>query len=447
LRADCLDISASGEQIAHIDLSNVETHYQFILLIQQNETERILEEHLATLGVKVERQLELQRLEQTPDYVTGTLAHSDGSEENVEATWLIGCDGAHSLVRHQLGMSFEGSTMLNDWILADLHISGMQGLPKANIYWHEEGTLALFQLTGTRYRVIADVGESTSSAIGEHRVPTLEEVQQVLSTRAPKGIVASDPVWLSGFTINERKVADFRVQRVFLAGDAAHVHSPAGAQGMNTGMQDAFNLAWKLSLVSRGFCSAEPLLASYSPERSAVAKKVLETTGRMTKIGLMKGEAKQSIRNYVASLIFGLNPVKHAMANMLSEVSVGYAESPLTWSHDSQHAEPAPGQRAPIREGEPPVGEGSTPRFALFAADGDALATTAKEFTDIVEPTLRTPYHADGLWLVRPDGYVALRAKSGDVQIVRKYLERLRGDSSIRSFERALRSPLSAPVV
>jgi 2-polyprenyl-6-methoxyphenol hydroxylase-like FAD-dependent oxidoreductase len=426
LKAGCTNIFAGGEQIAQVDLSSVDTPYKFILLIPQSETEKLLEEHLTGFGGKVERQVELKAFEQNSDCVTCTLGHADGSEERVEASWLIGCDGAHSLVRHQLGMSFEGSTMLNDWILADLHISGMEGPPAGNIYWHAQGTLALFPLGGTRYRVIADVGESASNAIGEHRVPTLEEVQQILVARGPKGIAASDPVWLSGFTINERKVTDYRAQRVFLAGDAAHVHSPAGGQGMNTGMHDAVNLAWKLSLASRGLCDAEPLLASYSPERSAVAKLILEETGRTTAVAVMKGDAKQNIRNHVASLVFGLTPVRHAMANMLSEVSVGYPDSPLNSSCDFEHSGPAPGKRAPIRTGEPPVGAGSTPRFALFAKENDSLASVVREFADILEPTLRTPYNASGLWIVRPDGYVALRAKGDDAQAVQKYLNGLR---------------------
>ena len=426
LKAEHTNIFAGGERIAQVDLSSVDTRYKFILLIQQSETERLLEEHLADLGTRVERQVELKGFEQNSDVVACTLARADGSEEKVEASWLIGCDGAHSTVRHQLGMSFEGSTMLNDWILADLHIDGMQGPPAGNIYWHAQGTLAVFPLGDTRYRVIADVGETASNAIGEHRVPTLEEIQQILDVRGPKGLVAKKPVWMSGFAINERKVADYRAQRVFLAGDAAHVHSPAGGQGMNTGMQDAFNLAWKLSLASRGLCAAEPLLQSYSPERSAVAKMILEQTGRATAIAVMKGEAKQTIRNRVASLIFGLAPVRHAMANMLAEVSVGYPDSPLNRSCDFEHTGPAPGKRAPIRNDEPLVGEGSTPRFVLFAAEGDAIASVAREFADILEPALRTPYDRSGLWLVRPDGYVALRAKSGDAQAVREYLRVLR---------------------
>jgi 2-polyprenyl-6-methoxyphenol hydroxylase-like FAD-dependent oxidoreductase len=349
LQAEYTNIFAGDEQIAHVDLSSVDTPYKFVLLIQQSETERFLEEQLGQLGVKVERQVDLENFEQNADRVTCNLVHTDGSKESAEISWLIGCDGAHSTVRHGLGMNFEGSTMLNDWILADVHVSGMEGPPAGNIYWHSHGILALFPLGGTRYRVIADVGESTSSGIGEHRTPTLKEVQEILNVRGSKGLVASDPVWMSSFTINERKVADYRVGRVFLAGDAAHVHSPAGGQGMNTGMHDAFNLAWKLALVSRGLFAAEPLLTSYGLERSAVAKLVLEATGRATTMALMRGEVKQSIRNHVASLVFGLSPVQHMMANMLSEVAVGYPNSPLNGTHDFELSGPAPGRRVPAR--------------------------------------------------------------------------------------------------
>ena len=425
LKAEYANLFAGGEQIAHIDLSGVDTPYKFILLIQQSETERLLEEHLAGLGVKVERQVELEKFVPRADSVLCSLANPDGSNEQLEVSWLIGCDGAHSTVRHSLGMSFEGSTMLNDWILADVHIGGIQGPPAGDIHWHAEGILAIFPLGGTRYRVIADAGESASTAIGEHRVPTLEEVQRILDVRGPKGLIASDPVWMSGFTINERKVADYRAERVFLAGDAAHVHSPAGGQGMNTGMHDAFNLAWKLSLVSRGLCAAEPLLTSYNAERSAVAKLVLEATGRATAIALMRGGAKQSIRNHVASLVFGLAPVRHMMANVLSEIAVGYPDSPLNSSFGSGHSGPAPGKRAPFRAGELALGSGSMPRFALFATENNTYADIMKEFPEILEPKLRPPYDEKGLWLVRPDGYVALRTGSGDKEAVHSYLRQL----------------------
>ena len=426
LKVENANIFSGEEKIAHVDLGSVDSPYKFVLMIPQSETERLLEEQLDVFGVKTERQLALNDFEQSEEGVKCSLVRSDGSKEIVEASWLIGCDGAHSTVRHRLGKSFEGSTMLNDWILADLHLSGVTGPPAIDIYWHAQGVLALFPLEGTRYRVIADVGESSGSiGEGQRPAPTLEEVQQILDVRGPKGLIASDPVWMSSFSINERKVANYRAGRVFLAGDAAHVHSPAGGQGMNTGMQDACNLAWKLALVDKELCVTEPLLRSYSEERSAIAKLVLEATGKATAMALMQGDLKQSIRNHIASLVFGFAPVRHMMANVLSEVAVGYSDSPLNRNVNFERSAPAPGKRALIRVGEPAVGGGTSPRFALFAAENDKHEGLLKEYTDVLEPRLRAPYQAEGLWLVRPDGYVALRAKSGDVDAVRRYLSEL----------------------
>jgi len=426
MKVEGANMLSGREEIAHVDLAQVDSPYKFVLMIPQSETERLLEEHLATFGVKAEREVELKGFQESAEGVSCTLRHSDGSEENAEASWLIGCDGAHSTVRHQLGMEFSGSTLLSDWVLADLHISGVPGSPAINIYWHAEGVLALFPLGGTRYRVIGNVGES-SGAIGEghHSTPTIEEVQRILDVRGPGGVKASDPVWLSSFSINERKVSDYRAGRVFLAGDAAHVHSPAGGQGMNTGMQDAYNLAWKLALASRGICPPEPLLNSYSAERSEIAKLVLEATGKATAMAVMKGGIKQSIRNHVASLVFGLAPVKHTVANLLTEVSVGYPGSPLNAHTAHAHGGPEPGKRAPIRQGEPAVGSGNTPRFALYGEAGSVPSNLFEKYGEIVEPTLRAPFHSGGLWLVRPDGYVALSARAGSWDAVETYLDHL----------------------
>ncbi len=428
LKAGSVKILSGNDEIAHVDMEQVDSRYKFVLMIPQSETERLLEEHLATFGVKAERQTELKDFHETADGVSCALQHANGSEEIVEASWLIGADGAHSTVRHKLGMEFHGSTLLSDWVLADLHLSGISGAPSINIYWHAEGVLALFPMEGTRYRIIADVGESSGSIGDRNRPPpTIDEVQRILDVRGPGGIQASDPVWLSSFSINERKVTDYRSGRVFLAGDAAHVHSPAGGQGMNTGMHDACNLAWKLALVARGLCRPEPLLSSYSTERSAIAKLVLEATGKATAMAVLRGGGKQSIRNHVASLVLGFAPVKHTVANVLSEIAVGYSTSPLNAETEHRQNGPKPGKRAPIRRDESPVGSGNTPRFALYA-DRDSMPPGLLErYAAILEPALRTPFHPGGLWLVRPDGYVALASKEGDWNAVEAYCGHLQG--------------------
>jgi 2-polyprenyl-6-methoxyphenol hydroxylase-like FAD-dependent oxidoreductase len=390
-------------------------------MLPQSETERLMEQHLNALGVEVERRVELIRFVADEDAVTAFLRRPDGSEETVDVDWMIGCDGAHSIVRHGLGMEFEGDTMLSHFILADLHLAGGPPLDEIKTYWHEAGPLVIFPIGPGRYRVVADAGEPKA---GEHTPdPTLEEVQSLLDQRGPAGVKASDPVWLSGFTINERKIADYRAGRVFLVGDAAHIHSPAGGQGMNTGMQDAINLAWKLALVCRGVASPEPLLGSYSAERSEVGREVLANAGRLTTLALMRGAVAQSIRNHLARLLFGLAPVRRAMTNTMSELSIGYPNGPLTRAEWRGHSGPAAGERAPVSATGYRVGSGDRPRFMLFAvADGGSAALLARR-ADLLEAETRAPFADDGIWLVRPDGYVAMTARRGEWDRVGAYLD------------------------
>jgi hypothetical protein len=295
------------------------------------------------------------------------------------------------------------------------------------IYWHEDGVLVLFPISPGRYRVVADTGRSE----GVHPVdPTLAEVQALVDRRGPGGVGVSDPIWLSGFRINERKVAEYRSGRVFVAGDAAHVHSPAGGQGMNTGMQDAFNLAWKLALVCRGTCRADKLLESYSVERSAIGAQVLADAGRMTAVGVMKNHTAQAVRNLAAGFLLGLSPLRRVMADQMTEVSIGYSHSPLNGASVRGLDGPDPGERAVPVAGQTPVGAGREPRFALFAAPGNAVSGLLRDYAGVVEPAVRPPFGNGGVWLVRPDGYTACVAREADVSGIADYLRELRQGST-----------------
>jgi 2-polyprenyl-6-methoxyphenol hydroxylase-like FAD-dependent oxidoreductase len=420
------NIIAGSKQVAHVRIDTIQSPHPYALMLPQSETERLMEEYLNTCGVQVERQVELTSFTSATDKVTAILRHADGREETLDVPWLIGCDGAHSAVRHGLNMQFEGDTLPSDWILADVHLAGVRSKPdELDIFWHPDGALAFFPISPGRYRVIADVGDGHGNT---HRPdPALEEIQAVLDRRGPGGIQASSPIWLASFRINERKVADYRVGRVFLAGDAAHVHSPAGGQGMNTGMQDACNLAWKLAMVHRGHARPEPLLDSYSIERSAVGREVLKNAGRLTSLALLRSGVLQSIRNHVASLVFGLSLIRKTMANTLAELSIGYPQSPLT--QPAHHTDPASGERAPILDPTNPVGAGYTPRFALFAqADADGAALIARH-PNLLEPQTRPPFANEKIWLVRPDGYVSMVAKPGNWPDVENYLQRITNGS------------------
>jgi 2-polyprenyl-6-methoxyphenol hydroxylase-like FAD-dependent oxidoreductase len=420
-RAIAANIVAGSSRIAHVDFDGVASPYPFGLMIPQSETERLLETHLQSLGVTVERQVEVTGFTVTNDAVTTTLRHADGCLEILTTPWMIGCDGAHSIARHVLGMAFDGDTLPSDWILADVHLSGRA--PPENeidLFWHEDGMLAFFPITGDRYRVIADAG--TAHGSGPRADPTLAEVQTLMDRRGPGGIQAADPVWLASFRINERKVKNYRAGRVFLAGDAAHIHSPAGGQGMNTGMQDAFNLAWKLALVCHGVCKPEPLLGSYSTERSAVGDQVLHDAGRLTAIAILRNPLAQTVRNTIARLVLGLSPIRHGMADKLAEVSIGYPSSALNGPHAHFLHGPAPGERVVPRAGQTPIGAGDRPRFALCASDTEGAAALAARWPALLDPTVRPQLAEDGIWLVRPDGYVALTATADGWNVVAEYL-------------------------
>jgi 2-polyprenyl-6-methoxyphenol hydroxylase-like FAD-dependent oxidoreductase len=419
-------ISNGSTLIGEITFDGVKSRYPFALMIPQSETERLLEEWLEGLGTKVERLTELSSFVARPDGVTAHFRGADGREERVEADWLIGCDGAHSAVRHGLGMAFEGSTEPSNFALADLRLEGLNP-DKLDVFWHAKGILAFFPIVGDRYRVIADLGPSN----GASRLvdPTLEEMQRLVDERGPGNIRLHDPYWLAAFRINERKVKDYQSGRVFLAGDAAHIHSPAGGQGMNTGMQDAFNLAWKLAMVVHGEAKAS-LLESYSAERSAVGDLVLRNATVLTDVALLRNPVAQMVRNFAAKILLGLSQVQHRISDTMTEMEIAYPDSPLTITgSQAPHGEnlPKTGERWPIAESSAaPVGGGRTPRFTIVA-NSDTAGAIASQFARFTEAR-EAPYGMNGLWVVRPDGYIGLAAHSDDAAAAKTYLASIAGN-------------------
>jgi 2-polyprenyl-6-methoxyphenol hydroxylase-like FAD-dependent oxidoreductase len=401
--------------VGRATMEGVATPYSFALMLPQAETERILEERLRSLGVAVQRGTEVLGLSSRADGADAVIRKPNGNEEKASAAWVIGCDGAHSLVRHTVGASFAGKTMDSDWILADVRMSGYP-VPntEVTVYWHHDGAFVIFPISPGRYRLIADMPPSGAA---HPPTPTLEQVQAVIDRRGQPGMTAFDPIWLAGFRINGRKVASYRWGRAFLCGDAAHVHSPAGGQGMNTGMQDAFNLAWKLALASKGR-GTEALLESYSLERSYVGDQVLKNAERLTFIGTTRNPVVRTVRDAVGHLMLGLAPVQHALADTMTEVSIGYPQSPLNSGSASGLHGPAPGQRI---LSDRPFGEEGEPHFALMAT-GDAADSLIDRYASVLESSLRSPPDPKGMWLVRPDGYVAVVAKSDDLSIIENSL-------------------------
>lgn len=474
MRAHGASLYGHGKRLVHASLDDVDSPYPFALMIPQSDTERVLEEWVESLGVRVERQVDLRAIAADADGVDATLVHPDGREESVRTPWLIACDGAHSTVRHQLGVDFAGKTEPDDWILADVHMAGPLATDEISLYWHERGVLALFPMIGERFRLIADVGPRPELAQPE--TPTLAQVQALLDERGPGGLVATDAVWLSGFRINERKLAHYRHGRVLFAGDAAHVHSPAGGQGMNTGMQDACNLAWKLALVQAGR-ARDALLETFDVERSETGERVLRNAAAMTRVATVRSPLAQSLRNHLVPLIASLEFVQARFKATLTELAVDYPTSALNGEHHGTGAHAwllgggvLPGARAvDAALVDPATGAPTTLFAALDGTTHTLLLLTGPEpdagrvghlvgiasaldhrFGELANPLLVLPGAVPGavipatmrlrhdpelaahrryaataetLYLIRPDGYVSFRALPADVEHLLAHLD------------------------
>ena len=416
-------IRSNSSVLGRASFDGISSPYDLALMIPQRDTERLLHEHLISVGGTVEREVELTGLTQDAGGVRAILRHEGGREETVETPWLIGCDGAHSTVRHGLGLTFDGSAEGGDWILADVRLEGDGKPPDDEIapFLHDDGPFVVFPIPGDRARIVAAVDRADPTR--SRPEPTLADVQQLIDLRAGGGFRALDPVWLANFRINERKVTDYRQGRVFLAGDAAHIHSPAGGQGMNTGMQDAFNLAWKLALVARG--EAGPvLLESYSPERSEVGDMVLRNASLMTDMGTLSNPAALVVRNLVLRLMLGLHAVQDRMVATMSETEIGYTGGPLsTGRHGGRRLDPK------HYDGTPP-GAGMIPRWVLYTANSEKGAALAKRFQTLLEPAPRAPTHPGELLIVRPDAYIGLSARHDHWDEAERYLATLAEDAA-----------------
>ena len=411
-------ISTGKQVVAKVSLDLIDSRFAYALMIAQSETERVLEERLAACGVTVERTVELTGFIDKGTSVEITLTKASGERETVEADWLVGCDGAHSAVRHGLSFVFEGSTLQSHWALADGHITGLDPKDHLHIFWHRDGILAFFPIGGDRWRVIANLGPAKDGEV--HPDPTLPEINALMAQRGSPGIVMTNPVWLAAFRINERKVKDYAKGRVFLAGDAAHIHSPAGGQGMNTGMQDAFNLAWKLALVIEG--AAKPaLLDSYSPERTAVGDRVLKNAGRLTEAATLSNPLLQDIRNTVLRFAVSFPQIQHKIADQLAEMDIGYPDSPLTAKDGHIAHGPKSGERWPHR-----LPESAGGRKFTAVGPAELVGALATKFPKLVVASpAENPTHAAELRLIRPDGYVGFAGGTLDTLRAEAYLAAL----------------------
>ncbi len=323
-----VNIFDSDKRIAHLSLDQIDSPYPYALGIPQCTTERLLYEFLQAHGREVDRNVELIAVEDKGDHVIARVKTS-GSETELKCRYLVACDGAHSTTRHAINEPYEGGEYREDFQLADVEVD-CGDRHKANeifAFSSGSGNAAFFPMPGNRWRVAVVLPEPLSEEALK-RQPALEEIQAKVDQVVPYKLRLSDPHWLANFKIRYRKVKHYRHNRVFLAGDAAHCHSPVGGQGMNTGMQDSFNLGWKLALAVQGLAS-EALLDSYHFERNAVAVQLLHTVDMMTRVNLLRAPIAREIRNRLAPFLVSQEGVQSRLRNFMSEIGINYRRSPV----------------------------------------------------------------------------------------------------------------------
>ena len=463
---------ANGERFSHLRFDAVDSPYPFTVGLEQWRTEEVLEALLGRLGVRVERGTELVDMQEHRGCVQAMLRRADGGEESVETPWIVGCDGVHSRVRHLGRERFPGEEDPRQYVLGDVRVETPPEPDEIHMYLGDRGVLFFFPLPAGRSLVVGDIAQHHD---GKTETPQLEEIQAIVSERGATGARVRDPRWLSYFRIHYRVGRHYRHGRILLAGDAVHVHSPVGGQGMNTGIQDAYNLAWKLALVCRGF-SSPVLLDSYERERRAVAEDVVRVTKAMTDRATVFRDLSDSERErlYLHAVVPEVERLRGTRHDQ--ELDLDYRRSPIC-SEPGEHGEQAGGlagrphagaqalDAAPLWLGDRELSlfellRGPRHTLLLFPGSHDGTTGTAlagmadavrREYSGLVDvhwvappdtgdsrslhsAALRDPQgtlhqryaaRSECLYLIRPDGYVGYRSARAALGPLRAHLARV----------------------
>jgi 2-polyprenyl-6-methoxyphenol hydroxylase-like FAD-dependent oxidoreductase len=443
----------------------IDSAYGRFVSLPQDETERILGELVAGSGVVVERGVELVGIEDGHTTATAIVRHADGRTERVSADYILGCDGAHSAVRQFSGLPFPGDTYPDECLLGDVDMKWSLPDGEVAICPGEDGVLLAFPLLGQhRFRIIM-ILPATADPESRHLEP--HEFTARVRSMTPRSATGEEPEvvatrWLTRYRLHRRGVPAYRKGRCFVAGDAAHIHSPAGAQGMNTGIQDAYNLGWKLGMVSRGDVPAQ-ILDTYHDERHRVGQKLLTSTDRFFAVLASGGPVRRFIRRLMPTIGIRLLTVPcigPRIARFVSQTGIRYRHSALSVDGPGAaqlgRGAPRPGDRAPdvklsahrrLFE----LLHGPEFRLLLFAGDAallvERLAALAADiearygrlvktvllrrtaspirFGEIDESAAahqRYGAQQGALYLIRPDGHIAFRGAPGDADALRATL-------------------------
>lgn len=395
-----------GLKGAVIDLRRLDSDFPYILDIPQSQIEALLAARSAELGAEIRWSSTVVRIEHDDEGVRLTLA--DGAVER--AAYVVGCDGIRSFVRESLAVPFPGAANPGSVILADLYLDGL-GMTDAYGDLSERGMVLVFPYRDGSCRLV--LYDYARAEVPVTEPITLPEIQAGLTRVAGQDFGPRDIYWTGRYRSESRQVPAYRTGRVFLAGDAAHTHSPAGAQGMNTGLQDALNLGWKLGAALAGW-APDWLLDTYHAERHPVGAAVLALTGRQFRLNTARSTARRALRWTAHRVLAPLPPVQSWLARSYSGVGIRYPPR-------AGHAHPLAGGR--LAPGQLTLADGSTPRlyqlfhdgrFVLLEGDHAAPRTGLPEQVKVVRYHQCTGARLPAAALARPDGYVAWASDERD---------------------------------
>lgn len=410
---------SDGKKIFSIPFEHISSRYRFVLMLPQSETESILNERMESLGARTERGTELVQLDQRDGDILAVLRHADGSEEELRPHWVIGCDGAHSDIRHKAGIPFEGGGVGVSFFLGDMDLDGPDAPgDELTIHFRHGDVVFMARLTDRLTRVIVAVHSRQSQ--DDPPELSIEDFQEAVDNAGVKVKIYTSE-WMTPFHVHDLQARHYRAGNVFLAGDASHIHSPVGGQGMNTGIQDAANLAWKLAAVVHG--ADATLLDSYEEERGEVGKALLRFTERGLKLATVPNPFLEWLRDSLMPLVSSLEPVQKAMLGFISETAISYRSSAIVKDYGGD-SDLRAGDRMPdlaLRKG-PSLLENWTEAEHLAvlvnASDADVAEVRGKlprvkvvgvSTGDLDEAGCRALGTEPKLLLVRPDGYIGFR--------------------------------------
>jgi 2-polyprenyl-6-methoxyphenol hydroxylase-like FAD-dependent oxidoreductase len=436
-----------GEIIGEVDLSNIGqglSAYPFMLILEQSENERLLYEYIRAHDREVLWQTELESFSQAETNVRAHVKNSTGESQIIIARYLVGCDGPKSSVRHTLGLSFEGSTFERLFYVADVRIDWKFSHDGLHVCLTRNAIVAFFPMPGEkRWRIVGSFPEGFDK---DEREILYEEIEARIKQEAELDLDITRVDWFSTYKVHTRHVEKFSSGRCFLAGDSAHIHTPAGGQGMNTGIQDAYNLAWKLALVVKG-TAAERILDTYNEERLPNAKRLLQTTDRMFNLAAGTDWLLNVIRTTVfppmAKFILSIDAVKKKFFPLISQIGITYRDSFLSAHEGDRDFQVKAGARMPyfLLDGKSIYDKLREPKFHLLTFSNGEIAPDDSQSqpgalrnnnADLMDRYV-IPLHADVAnvfgtdkpfnVLLRPDNYIAFISLDTSSDRVSAYFE------------------------